>query len=113
MGSINRVLLMGRVGVEPELRTIKSGATDIKAVRFRLATSERYKDNTGRSKEHTEWHTCECYGQEADVAEKCVRKGQQLTLEGKLHTDHYHNRMGEEKYFTFIKVTRLALHDKG
>ncbi|MFI3319464.1 MAG: single-stranded DNA-binding protein [Rikenellaceae bacterium] len=81
---INKVILVGNVGADPEVRTIESG---VKVARLRLATSERiFNRKTGEAKEHTEWHTVILWRGHADVADRFIRKGSQIYIEGALRS---------------------------
>ncbi len=81
---INKVILVGNVGADPEVRTIESGA---KVARLRLATTERiFNRTTGEAKEHTEWHTVILWRGHADVADRFIRKGSQIYVEGALRS---------------------------
>ena len=84
-GSINKVILVGNIGQEPQVRTMGSGQ---KVVSFSLATSERWRDRaTGEQKEQTEWHRVVIFNaQLADIAERYLRKGSKVYLEGQLQT---------------------------
>ncbi len=81
---VNKVILVGNVGMDPEVRAIEGGA---KVARIRLATTERiFNRQSGESKEHTEWHTVIMWRGLADVADKYIRKGSQIYVEGNLRT---------------------------
>ncbi len=81
---INKVILVGNVGADPEVRTIESG---VKVARLRLATSERILNRqSGELKEHTEWHTVILWREKADVADRYIRKGSQIYIEGSLRS---------------------------
>lgn len=112
MGSLNRVILMGFVGHGPTLRQIPSTKGAVPAARFKVATHEYYTDETGKSQQHTQWHLCECYHSNAITAEKFVRKGEMVTIEGKLHTEEWFDKAGAKQYSTYVKVTTLVLHPK-
>lgn len=81
---VNKVILIGNVGMDPEVRALESG---VKMARMRIATTERiYIASTGERREHTEWHTVVLWRGQADFAEKYIRKGSQVYVEGKLRT---------------------------
>ena len=99
--SINKVILVGNLGQDPQVRTMGSGQ---KVVSFSLATSDRWKDRTtGEQKEQTEWHRVVIFNPNlADVAERMVQKGTKLYIEGTLRTRKYTNQSGQEVYTTEV-----------
>ena len=105
-------MLIGNVGRDPEVRYLEGnnpGAQGRKVATFTLATSERFRDRSGETRENTEWHNIVAWGQPADVCERFVRKGTQLYIEGKLRTRKYTDRQGQEKYTTEVNVDTLQL----
>lgn len=102
--SLNRVILVGRVGKDPELRSFNNGG---RIANFSLATSERWKDkNTGERKEKTEWTNIVVSGDGlVGVVERFVRKGSQIGIEGKLQTRKYQDRDGNDRYVTEVVVS--------
>ena len=110
--SLNKVMLIGNVGRDPNVRYLEGnnpGNQGRKVATFTLATSERYRDRNGETRENTEWHNIVAWGQPADVCERFVRKGTQLYIEGKLRTRKYTDAQGAEKYTTEINVDTLQL----
>jgi len=107
--SINKVILVGNVGRDPEIRYLEGQGGQTKVATFTLATSERYKDRSGEIRESTEWHNIVAWRQPADVAEKFIRKGTQLYIEGKLRTRSWTDQTGVKKYTTEIQVDTLQL----
>ena len=110
--SLNKVMLIGNVGRDPNVRYLEGnnpGAQGRKVATFTLATSERFRDRNGETRENTEWHNIVAWGQPADVCERFVRKGTQLYIEGRLRTRKYTDRQGMEKYTTEINVDTLQL----
>ncbi|MDL2295245.1 single-stranded DNA-binding protein [Lachnospiraceae bacterium OttesenSCG-928-E19] len=99
--SINKVILVGNLGGDPQVRTMGSGQ---KVVSFSLATSDRWKDRTtGEQKEQTEWHRVVIFNPNlADVAERMVQKGTKLYIEGTLRTRKYTNQSGADVYTTEV-----------
>ncbi len=92
---VNKVILVGNVGAEPEIRTLESG---IKVARVRLATTERiYNRTTQETKEHTEWHTVTLWRNLAEVADKYVRKGSQLYIEGNIRSREWSDESGAKR----------------
>jgi single-strand DNA-binding protein len=105
--SINKVILLGNVGKDPEIRALPSG---VKVATLTLATSDSYKDKSGEWKEKTEWHTLVGYARIADVIEKYVQKGSKLYVEGKSETHSWEDsRSGEKKYQVQVKIEELIL----
>ena len=97
---INKVILVGNVGIDPEVRAIESG---VKVARVRLATTERiFNRQTNESTEHTEWHTVILWRGLADVVDRFVRKGSQLYIEGSLRTREWMDKENQKRYTTEI-----------
>ena len=110
--SLNKVMLIGNVGQDPEVRYLDNGAPGAKVATFRLATTERYKDRAGELKENTEWHSIVAWRSTADVVEKYVRKGTQLYIEGRLRTRSWDDQNGNKRYATEILADTLQLLGK-
>ena len=100
-GSVNKVILIGNLGKDPEIRTLQSGT---KVANFTVATSETWNDKaSGERKEKTEWHRVVIYNERlADIAERFLRKGRKVYLEGALETRKYTDQSGQEKYTTEV-----------
>lgn len=104
---INKVILVGNVGLDPEVRTTESG---VKVARIRLATTERIFDRqTNETKELTEWHTVTLWRGLADVADRFVRKGSQLYIEGRLRTREWVDKDNNKRYTTEILADDMKL----
>ena len=104
---VNKVILVGNVGVDPEVRTTESG---VKVARVRWATTERYYDRqTNEAKELTEWHTITLWRGLADVVDKYVRKGSQLYIEGRLRTREWTDKENIKRYATEIMADEMKL----
>ncbi len=105
-GSVNKVILVGNLGKDPEVRTTQDGT---KIVQFNLATSENWTDRaSGERKERTEWHRVVVFNERiADVVEKYVRKGRKLYIEGSLQTRKWTDQSGQEKYTTEVVIGRF------
>ena len=104
---INKVILVGNVGLDPEVRALDSG---VKVARVRLATTERYLDRqTNETKEQTEWHTVTLWRGLADVVDKYVRKGSQLYIEGSLRTREWTDKDNQKRYTTEIVASDMKL----
>ena len=97
--SINKVILVGNLGKDPELRTTPSG---ISVTTFSLATSERFKDRDGNQQEKTEWHNIVAWRNLAEICSNHLHKGKQIYLEGKIQTRKYQDREGNDRYITEI-----------
>ena len=110
--SLNKVMLIGNVGRDPEVRYLDgngAGSQGRKVASFTLATSERYRDRSGELRENTEWHNIVVWGQSAEVVEKYVKKGTQLYIEGRIRTRSWTDQSGVKKYTTEINVDNLQL----
>lgn len=106
MSSLNKVMLIGRLGKDPEYKTFGSGNG---VCNFSVATSESYKDKTtGEKKETTYWHNISIWGSLADVATKYLKKGDQVYLEGKL-TNRSYEKDGQTRYVTEIVVNNMVM----
>lgn len=104
---INKVILVGNVGADPEVRALESG---VKVARIRLATTERYVDRqTNETKEQTEWHTITMWRGLADVADRYVHKGTQLYIEGSLRTREWTDKDNQKRYTTEIVASEMKL----
>ena len=110
MASLNRSLLIGNVGNDPEIRTINNEQG--KVASFRLATTERYKDRNGEVKENTEWHQVTAWGKLADIVEKMVKKGSQLYVEGKITTRRWTDKDGNDRFTTEIRAEGIQVLGK-
>ena len=110
--SLNKVMLIGNVGKDPEVRYLDGAGQNgagRKVATFTLATSERYRDRNGDSRENTEWHNIVAWGQPADIVERFVKKGTQLYIEGRLRTRSWTDKTGNTRYTTEINVDNLQL----
>jgi len=106
---INKVILVGNVGQDPEVRYTGDATNGAKVASLRLATSERYRDRNGNLQEHTEWHSVVAWRNTADVIEKYVKKGTQLYIEGRLRTRSWDDQNGNKRYTTEIIADTLQL----
>ena len=100
-GSVNKVILVGNLGRDPEARTFQNGG---KVVNLRIATSERWRDrNTGENREKTEWHSVAIFSEPlARVAEQYLRKGSKVYIEGQLETRKWQDQSGADRYSTEV-----------
>lgn len=105
-GSVNKVILVGNLGKDPEVRSFQNGG---RVANFSVATSENWKDKTtGERKEKTEWHKIEIYNDRiVDVAEKYLRKGSKVYIEGALETRKYTDKEGQERYTTAVVLKQF------
>ena len=104
--SVNKCILVGFVGKDPETRAFADGSG---VTNFNLATSEKYKDKFGEWKEVTEWHRIGCFGKLSEIASKLVSKGSQVYIEGKISTKKWKDANGVEKSSTEVKCDVLQL----
>ena len=107
-GSVNKVILVGNLGRDPEVRLLQDGN---KVVHFSVATSERWKDRqSGDQKERTEWHRVVIFNERlAEIAERYLRKGAKVYLEGALQTRKWTGNDGQERYTTEIEATEMQM----
>ncbi|SHN50707.1 single-stranded DNA-binding protein [Erythrobacter sanguineus] len=100
-GSLNKVMLIGNLGADPEIRTFQNGG---KVANLRIATSESWKDrNTGERQERTEWHTVAIFGEGlVGVVERFLKKGSKIYVEGKLQTRKWQDQQGNDRYSTEV-----------
>ncbi len=110
--SLNKVMLIGNVGKDPEIRYIDGNSSNgqkAKVASFPLATSERYKDRNGETREITEWHNIVAWRNSADIVERYVKKGTQLYIEGRIRTRQWTDQSGAKRYTTEITADSLQL----
>lgn len=105
-GSVNKVILVGNLGRDPEIRTTQSG---MKVANLRVATSERWKDrNSGEMQERTEWHSVAIFNEHlVGVAERFLHKGSKVYLEGQLQTRKWTDQQGQDRYTTEVVMNRF------
>src|SRR5512144_573167 len=103
---LNRVMLLGNLGADPELRSTSGGQAVLK---FRLATSETYLDRNRVRQERTEWHNVVVWGKRAEALGKILNKGSRLFVEGSLRTSSYEDRDGNKRYKTEITALNVVL----
>ena len=107
--SYNKVILIGRLGKDPEVKTV--GSEGNKVAEVSLATSETYKDRAGEKQSKTEWHKCIFWGNIAGVIEQYLKKGSQIAVEGKIEYRTYEDKDGAKRYVTEIKCTGMTMLD--
>jgi single-strand DNA-binding protein len=104
---INKVILIGNLGQDPETKAMPSGTT---VCNLRVATSESWKDRqTGETKEQTEWHTVAMFGRLAEIAGEYLRKGSQVYIEGRLRTRKWQDKNGNDRYTTEIVANEMQM----
>lgn len=106
MANVNKVILVGRLGKDPETRYMGNGEAVTNAT---LATSESWKDKNGDKQERTEWHNLVFYRRLAEVAGEYLKKGSQIYIEGKLQTRKWQTKEGQDRYTTEIIVTEMQM----
>lgn len=105
-GTVNKVILLGRLGQDPEMRYAPSGTA---IATFSLATNSRQKSNEGEWVDKTEWHNILAFGKTAEVAGEYLKKGKQLYVEGRLQTSSWEDQQGQKRYKTEIVVSELQM----
>ena len=109
-GTVNKVILVGRLGKDPELRSIPSGTS---VAKFSLATDERFTDKAGEKQERTEWHNVVVWGKLAEICGQYLRKGKLVYIEGSIRTDSWDDKeTGVKKYRTEIIANTMQMLDK-
>lgn len=107
MKGINKVILVGNLGADPETRYMPSGAA---VTNIRIATSESWKDkNTGEQQERTEWHSIAFFGRLAEIAGEYLHKGSQVYVEGSLRTRKWQDKEGNDRYTTEVIATEMQM----
>ena len=107
--SLNKVMLIGNVGKDPEIRYLEGNSGTTKVATFPLATTDRYRDRNGELRENTEWHNIVAWRNSADVAEKFVHKGDKLYIEGQLRTRTWDDRNGVKRYTTEVWADNMEM----
>lgn len=103
--SVNKVIILGRLGNDPEVRNFQNGG---QVVNFRVATSERYKDKDGNQQERTEWHSVAIFNDKlGEIAARYLRKGAQVYLEGQLQTRKWQDQAGNDRYSTEVVLPKF------
>ena len=110
--SLNKAMLIGNVGRDPEVRYLEGKDGNAKVATFTLATTERYRDRNGETRENTEWHNIVAWRSTADVVERFVKKGTQVYIEGRIRTRSWDDQTGNKRYTTEIIADNLQLLGK-
>jgi single-strand DNA-binding protein len=106
MGSVNKVILVGNLGRDAELRYTPSGAA---VAKFSVATTEVWNDKAGQRQERTEWHNIDLWGKQAESLSEYLIKGKQVYVEGRLQTDEYTDKEGTKRKSTRVRCDRVVL----
>lgn len=106
MGSVNKVILVGNLGRDAEVRYTPGGAA---VARFSIATTEVWNDKSGQRQERTEWHNIDLWGKQAESLSEYLVKGKQVYVEGRLQTDEYTDKEGQKKKSTKVRCERVVL----
>lgn len=109
MRGVNKVILVGTLGKDPETKTFQNGGS---LTQFSIATTEKWKDkNTGEHKEHTEWHRITASNRLGEIAQQYLHKGSKVYIEGKLKTRQWTDQNGVERYITEVNASELQMLD--
>jgi single-strand DNA-binding protein len=106
MASVNKVILIGTLGKDPEMRYLPSGEA---VAQLSLATNETWKDKQGNKQERTDWHRVEFIGRTAEVAGEYLKKGRQVYIEGSVRYDKWTDKEGQERYMTKIRGDKMTM----
>ena len=106
MGSVNKAILVGNLGKDPEVKYVSENNP---VANFSIATTDRFKDKSGNWQDATEWHNIVAWGRLAEVAEKFLRKGKQVYVEGKLRTRTYDDKEGNKRYVTEVLADTIQM----
>jgi single-strand DNA-binding protein len=106
MSGVNKAILIGNLGRDPEIRNLENG---VKLARFSLATTETYKDKDGNRTEQTEWHNIIMWRGLADVAERFLKKGNTIYVEGRIRTRSWQDENGNTRYTTEIQADNMTM----
>ncbi len=106
MASVNKVILIGNLGADPETRYLPSGDA---VTNIRIATTETWRDKNGEKQEQTEWHRVALFGKLAEIAGEYLKKGSPVYIEGRLQTRKWTDKDGQERYTTEIRADRMQM----
>src|SRR5687768_6035393 len=106
MASVNKVILIGNLGADPELRYLPSGDA---VTNISVATTDTWKDKSGEKQEHTEWHRVAFFGKTAEIAGEYLKKGSPVYVEGRIRTRKWQDKEGQDRYSTEIVADRMQL----
>lgn len=108
MSSLNKAMIIGRLGQDPDVRYTQSNTA---VANLSVATSERYKDSTGEWKENTEWHRVVAWGRLAEICQEYLKKGSLVYIEGPIQTRQWEDKDGQTRYTTEIKALTMTMLD--
>lgn len=108
MSSLNKAMIIGRLGQDPDVRYTQSNTA---VANMSIATSERYKDSTGEWKENTEWHRVVAWGRTAEICQEYLKKGSLVYIEGPIQTRQWEDKNGQTRYTTEIKALTMTMLD--
>ncbi|MCC5915588.1 MAG: single-stranded DNA-binding protein [Balneolaceae bacterium] len=108
MSSLNKAMVIGRLGQDPEVRYTQSNTA---VATLSVATSERYKDRNGEQQESTEWHRIVCFGRLAEICQQYLKKGSLAYFEGPIQTRSWEDKDGQKRYTTEIKALNMQMLD--
>ena len=108
MSTVNKAIIIGRLGSDPELRFTQSNTA---VANMSIATSERYKDSNGQQQETTEWHKVVAWGRLAEICGEYLTKGSLVYIEGPIQTRSWENKEGQKQYTTEIKALTMQMLD--
>lgn len=108
MSSLNKAMLIGNLGQDPEVRYTQSNTA---VATLSIATSERYKDSNGEYQEKTEWHRVVAWGRTAEICQQYLSKGSKVYIEGPIQTRQWEDKDGQKRYTTEIKALQLTMLD--
>lgn len=106
MASVNKVILVGNLGADPEMRYLPSGEA---VANIRIATTDTWKDKDGNKQESTEWHRISFFGRQAEVCGQYLKKGSQIYVEGSIRTRKWQDKDGQDRYSTEIRGDRMQM----
>ena len=106
MGSVNKVILVGNLGANPEMRFTQGGQA---VANLRMATTERWTDKSGAKQETTEWHRVVCFGKLAEICGQYLTKGRQIYIEGRIQTRQWQDQQGQKRYTTEIVAQNMQM----
>lgn len=110
MSGVNKVILVGRLGADPEVRYTAGGSA---VAKFNLATSETWKDKDGNRQERTEWHRVVAFGKLGEICGEYLLKGKQVYVEGKLQTRSWEDGDGNKRYSTEVNINNMVMLGDG
>jgi len=106
MSGVNKVILIGNLGADPEVRFTGSGTA---VANFNIATTERYNNREGEKQERTEWHRIVMFGRQAEIAKEYLHKGRQVYIEGRLQTRQWEDQQGQKRYTTEVVCNNMQM----